>query len=427
MPSHGPSIFVAFGAVCLAACGGGGGGTPPPPPAHQIAKSSGDSQVANVGTLVQLQVLVTDTGGHPVADVPVAWAVGTGGGTVSAASSNSDALGVATITRTLPANAAAATTTATHAGLVGSPVTFTSFAQVNGAFRIEKFANDSQTDTVLATLGNPFRVHITDYQNNNVATYTVNWSVTSGGGSVGAPTSNTDGSGVAQIFRTLGAAAGTQTTRASVTGLIGDPITFTATANPGTAHDLALNSRSATSGAPNATLTFSVKSTDAHGNLVNGVIVDWAAVAGGGSVSKAVDTTKFGLSSITHMLGGSVGQDTVTATANPTLTGSPVVFGSTITSAPLTATDTVVSDMFIPTNVTIASGGTITWQWNSGAISHNVTFEDTGTLGTGSGNKSGTMTFSKTLTSVAPGVYRFRCTIHSTDFATGMVGTITVQ
>jgi len=165
MPSRGPSILVVFGAVCLAACGGGGGGgTPPPPPASQIAKFAGDSQVANVATQVQLQVLVTDTGGHAVADVPVAWTA-VGGGSVSAASSNSDALGVASIMRTLPASAATVTTTATKVGLTGSPITFTSVAQVNGAYRIQKFANDSQTDTVLAQLGNPFRVHVLDYQN----------------------------------------------------------------------------------------------------------------------------------------------------------------------------------------------------------------------------------------------------------------------
>ena len=416
MPSRGPSILVVFSAVGLAACGGGGGGTPPPPPASHIAKFAGDSQVANVATQVQLQVIVTDTGGHAVADVPVAWAA-LSGGSVSAASSNSDALGVATIMRTLPAGAATVTTTATKSGLTGSPVTFTSVAQVNGAYRIQKFANDSQTDTVLATLGNPFRVHVTDYQNNNVASYTVNWSATS----------SPDGSGIAQNTRTLGSAAGTQTTRASVTGLIGDPITFTATANAGQAHGLALNTRSGTSGAPNATLTFSVRSTDAYGNLVNGVIVDWAAVAGGGSVSKAVDTTKSGLSTITHMLGGSVGQDTVTATANPALAGSPVVFGSTITTAPASASDTVGSggDVFSPTNVVIASGGTITWVWNSGGITHNVTFQETA-LSTGSGNKT-SGTFFKTLTGIAPGTYHFRCTIHSTDFSTGMVGTITVQ
>ena len=425
MPSRGRSILAAFGVACAAACGGGGGGTPPPPPASQIAKFSGDSQVAQVSTQVQLQVLVTDTGGHPVADVPVAWAA-SGGGSVSAASSNSDALGVATINRTLPASAATVTTTATKAGLSGSPVTFTSVAQVNGAYRIQKFANDSQSDTVLAALAAPFRVHVTDYLNNNVTGYSVNWSAATGGGSVPA-TSSTDGSGIAENTRTLGATAGTQTTTASVTGLIGSPVTFTATANPGQAAALALNSRSATSGAPNANLTFSVKSTDAHGNLVNGVIVDWAAVAGGGGVSKSVDTTKLGVSTITHMLGPSVGQDTVTATANPTLTGSPVVFASTISTAPIAATDSVLNDFFKPDTIVIASGGTITWKWNSGGIGHNVTFENTGALGTGSATQSGTTTFVKTFTSVTPGTYRFECTIHGSGFTTGMVGVIIVQ
>ncbi|HEY6808353.1 MAG TPA: hypothetical protein VI160_06135, partial [Gemmatimonadales bacterium] len=254
MPSRGTSRCVVVALVALgAACGGGGGGTPPPPPASNIAKFAGDSQVAQVATQVQLQVLVTDTGGHAVADVPVAWAA-IGGGTVSGSSSNSDALGVATIMRTLPASAATVTTTATKVGLTGSPVTFTSIAQVNGAYRIQKFANDSQTDTVLTTLGGPFRVHVLDYQNNNVASYTVNWSVTGGGGSVGAPTSNTDGSGIAQIVRTLGGTAGTQTAQANVTGLIGTPITFTAFATHGQVTTFAANNQSDTTGVVGTTL-----------------------------------------------------------------------------------------------------------------------------------------------------------------------------
>jgi plastocyanin len=427
MPSRGPSICVLFAVVSLAACGGGGGGAKPPPPANPIAKFAGDSQVANVATQVQLQVIAKDASGSPVAGVPVAWAA-QGGGTVSAASSNSDALGVATITRTLPANAATVTTTATKNGLSGSPVTFTSVAQVNGAYRIQKFANDSQTDTVLATLGAPFRVHVTDYLNNNVASYMVNWTVTGGGGSVGAPTSTTDGSGVAQIFRTLGATAGNQTASASVTGLIGSPIAFTGIATPGHAAQLAFNSQSATTGTPSAMVTLSVKALDAHGNGRAGVRVDWAAILGGGSVTPAVDTTNaIGLATVSHTLGGSAGQDTVTATSTPTLTGSPVKFATTITTAPLTASDTVGAgglDVFSPTNVVIASGGTITWTWNGG-IQHNVTFQEAA-LGAGSGNKA-TGTFPKTLTGIAPGTYHFRCTIHSTDFATGMVGTITVQ
>jgi plastocyanin len=427
MPSRGPSILVILGAACLAACGGGGGGTPPPPPASHIAKYTGDSQVANVATQVQLQVLVTDTGGHAVADVPVAWAA-LGGGSVSAASSNSDALGVATIMRTLPSGAATVTTTATKAGLTGSPVTFTSVAQVNGAYRIQKFANDSQTDTVLATLGNPFRVHVTDYQNNNVASYTVNWNVTAGGGSVGAPTSNTDGSGIAQIFRTLGGTAGIQTAQASVTGLIGSPVTFTGIATPGHAAQLSFNSQNPTSGAPSSTVTLSVKALDAQGNGVAGIRVDWTATAGGGLIAPAVDTTNaIGVAAVSHTLSDSTRPDTVTATSTPALTGSPVKFGTTIATAPLTATDSVLNDVFVPDTIRIASGGTITWKWNSGAISHNVTFENSAVLGSPSATQSGTPTFSRTLTSVAPGTYRFECTIHGVTYTSGMVGVIIVQ
>ncbi len=424
MPSRGPSICLVFAALSLAACGGGGGGTNPPPPASQIAKSAGDSQVANIATQVQLQVIVKDTGGSPVADVPVAWAA-QGGGTVSAASSNSDALGIATITRTLPANAATVTTTATKAGLSGSPVTFTSIAQVNGAYRIQKFANDSQTDTVLATLGNPFRVHVLDYLNNNVASYTVNWTVTGGGGSVGSPTSNTDGSGVAQIFRTLGPTAGSQAANAAVTGLIGSPITFTGIATHGNPAQLVFNNQSATTGAPSATVTLSVKAQDAHGNGTAGVRVDWAATAGAGLVVPAVDTTNAqGVAATTHTLSDSTRPDSVTATSTPALTGSPVKFATTITTAPMAFTDTVITSDFVPANITIAQGGTITWTWNAGGVTHNVTFEDAG-LGAGSGNKS-TGTFAKMIT-VAPGVYRFECTIHGIGYTTGMVGTITVQ
>lgn len=421
MPSRGPSILVVFGAVCLAACGGGGGGgTPPPPPAHQIAKSSGDSQVANVSSLVQLQVLVTDTGGHAVADVPVAWAA-VGGGTVSAASSNSDALGIATITRTLPTNAATVTTTATKAGLVGSPVTFTSIAQVNGAYRIQKFANDSQTDTVLSTLGAPYRVHVLDYQNNNVASYTVNWSV-GGGGSVGSPTSNTDGSGIAQIFRTFGGTAGTQTASASVPGLIGSPITFTGTATHGQATTFAINNQSDTTGVVNTTLSYGVKATDGHGNPVSGVAVAWAVVAGGGSNNPTSNSTAVnGVAITTHTLGPSAGPDTVTATSTPGLTG-PVTFAARITTAPLTASVTVGPGIvFAPDSVTIAIGGTVTWTWAVGSISHSVQWETApGTLPTSSLTMT-TGSYGHMFTQA--GTYTYDCAVHGS----AMSGIVVVQ
>lgn len=423
MPSRGPSALVVFSAVCLAACGGGDGGTPPPPPASQIAKFAGDSQVAQVATQVQLQVLVTDTGGHAVADVPVAWAA-TGGGTVSAASSNSDALGVATIMRTLPASAATVTTTATKVGLTGSPVTFTSIAQVNGAYRIQKFANDSQTDTVLATLGNPFRVHVLDYQNNNVASYTVNWSVTGGGGSVGAPTSNTDGSGIAQIFRTLGGTAGTQLAQANVTGLIGTPITFTGIATPGQPANVIFNSQNPTSGAPSSDVTLSVKARDAHGNGVAGIRIDWAATAGGGLVAPDVDTTNAqGIATTLHTLSDSTRPDTVTATSTPALTGSPVAFSTDIVIT-TTVSVSIDDDFFSPATDTIAVGDSVQWT-NNGGLSHTVTSGNGSPTTYDSGTLAPTATFTHVYTTA--GTYPYYCKFHGAANGTGMHGTIVVK
>ncbi|HYR30885.1 MAG TPA: Ig-like domain-containing protein [Gemmatimonadales bacterium] len=419
MPSRGLSILVAFGAACLAACGGGG--TPSPPPAHQIAKSTGDSQVVNVGTQVQLQVLVTDTGGHPVADVPVAWAAV--GGALSVASSNSDALGIATITLTLPASAATVTTTATKVGLVGSPVTFTSFAQVNGAYRIQKFANDSQTDTVLSTLGNPFRVHVTDYQGNNVTTYTVNWAATGGGGAVGAPTSNTDGSGIAQITRTLGATAGPQTASAAVTGLIGSPITFTGIATHGHATTFALNNQSDTTGIVSSTLSYGVEASDAHGNPVSGISVAWAVVAGGGSNNPTSNSTAVnGVAVTAHTLGSSAGPDTVTATSTPALTGSPVSFAARITALPLAAAVTVGPGIvFAPDSVRIAVGGKVTWTWAPASLSHSVEWLTApGTLPT---NSSIMTSGSYFITFTQAGTYTYDCIVHGS----AMSGKVVVQ
>src|SRR5206468_10846138 len=151
----------------------------------------------------------------------------------------------------------------------------------------------------------------------------------------------TDGSGIAQITRTLGATAGPQTARATVTGLIGNPITFTGIATPGNPANLVFNSQNPTTAAPSGTVTLSVKGRDAHGNGVAHIRVDWAATAGGGLITPAVDSTNAqGIATVSHTVVDTVGPDTVTATSTPVLSGSPVKFATTITAAPLALTDT---------------------------------------------------------------------------------------
>lgn len=63
---------------------------------------------------------------------------------------------------------------------------------------------------------------------------------------------------------------------------------------------------------------------------------------------------------------------------------------------------------------------TVEWSFSDGP--HNVTFE----TGTTSGNLTAGSTFERDFSNSQAGVYRYRCTLHSSDFLTGQVGQIVV-
>lgn len=74
---------------------------------------------------------------------------------------------------------------------------------------------------------------------------------------------------------------------------------------------------------------------------------------------------------------------------------------------------------FTPATTTVSATDTLVL-WGFAGGPHNVTFEDGAPA---SGNRSGG-TFTRNYASVAAGTHRFRCAVHSTDFLTGMVGTV---
>ncbi len=81
------------------------------------------------------------------------------------------------------------------------------------------------------------------------------------------------------------------------------------------------------------------------------------------------------------------------------------------------------NNTFTPSNGSVTSGGTVTWNWAAGSVTHNVTFEDgqmnSGNLSSGS--------HSRTFPTVTSGTtFRYRCDIHSSSFTSGMVGQIVV-
>ncbi len=75
---------------------------------------------------------------------------------------------------------------------------------------------------------------------------------------------------------------------------------------------------------------------------------------------------------------------------------------------------------FSPSNLSVTTGS-VTWTWNSGAVTHNVTFED----GTDNSGDRASGTHSRTFSTA--GSYRYRCTIHSTSFTSGMIGQVAVS
>jgi hypothetical protein len=80
------------------------------------------------------------------------------------------------------------------------------------------FSGDNQTSTGSAPLPNPVIVELVDGTGRNVSGVTVQFTVTTGGGSISPLTVTTNASGQAQAVWTLGPAAGTQTLTAGAVG-----------------------------------------------------------------------------------------------------------------------------------------------------------------------------------------------------------------
>ncbi len=307
--------------------------------AATIAATSVTTQSTTAGTAVSAppSVRVADAFGNPVAGVAVTFAVTAGGGVINATTVNTSALGVAALTSwTLGATAGVNTVTATAAGLTGSPVAFSATGTVGAAANIIAASVVSQSATVGTAVGAPPSIRVRDAVGNGVSGVAVTFTLTSGGGSI-APASPatviSNASGLATLTSwTLGSLAGANTITATATGLSGSPVVFSATGIAGSATAIAANSvltQSATAGTA-VTTPPSVLVTDVGGNPVAGVIVNFAAATGGGSVSPAsIATSATGIATLTTWtLGAAAGANTVTATVAG-LSGSPVTFSAT--------------------------------------------------------------------------------------------------
>ncbi len=205
---------------------------------NTLSLVSGNTQTGTAGTALAnpYVVLVRNAAGQPVSGITVNWAIVTGGGSI-AGTSLTNSSGQASATHTLGSTVGAHRVTASVAGATGSPITFDATATAvppPPATRIALVSGNSQSDTISATLAQPYVVLVTNAASNPVAGVTVTWSVTGAtDGSITPFSAQTDALGRASASHKLGTIVGAHSVTASAQGLQGSPITFTSTATHG--------------------------------------------------------------------------------------------------------------------------------------------------------------------------------------------------
>jgi alpha-tubulin suppressor-like RCC1 family protein len=128
----GQALRLVLIAAGVASCAGGDPVGPTAGVPTAITMVGGDGQVAQISTTLtqDFVVRVDDVNGNPVGNIPVIWAVTSGGGSITPASDPTDANGLSQARLTLGSTAGANTASATVTG-IGS-VTFTATGTTGG-------------------------------------------------------------------------------------------------------------------------------------------------------------------------------------------------------------------------------------------------------------------------------------------------------
>jgi plastocyanin len=281
------------------------------------------------------------------------------------------------------------------------------------------FGGNNQVSPAGQQLATALGVIARNTSGNPVGGVTVNWAVTSGGGSVAPMSTTTDSGGRASSNWTLGPNAGTQTATATVTGLA--PVTFTAIGRiQGAVTVGAKFQRQLLDTVLATTPDFPViaQALNESNVPVQGVIVNWTA-SGGGAVSQAVDTTDAGgESQVNYTYGATAGtygaQATVTglvgSPVNFTLTagaGNPTVLaghaGNNLNAAP--GTQVIHTVITRDSHGNPRNGVTIDWALGTGGGSLSTNQNITGGDGTASVTRTiGLTNPNQTVTATAAGL-----------------------
>jgi len=222
----GATEFQALELALLARISSGGISPPGPEATKYLVTSSDYAPAAGDGVTITAQL--SDASNNPVATAGliVTWSKTGAGGSFGSPTSVTNASGIATVTFTtsITAGTVYVVTGTDNNGLTGSTSNITSVAGPAAKYIVTA---DDYTPDALQVVA--ITAQLTDVNNNPVSTagLVVTWSKTGTGGSFSAPTSNTNGSGIATINFTaqIGTYAVTATDTNAMTGTTANIVT----------------------------------------------------------------------------------------------------------------------------------------------------------------------------------------------------------
>ena len=364
----------------------------PGPATQYLVGSSSYGPVA--GNSVTITAQLADANGNAVSTsgLTVNWSKTGAGGSLGSPSSTTNGSGVATVSFTTSTVAGTAHTVTGDDGTRNG--TTSAITTVPGA--ATQYLVGSSSYGPVAGNSVTITAQLADTNGNAVSTsgLTVNWSKTGAGGSLGSPSSTTNGSGVATVSFTTSTVAGTAHT---VTGDDGtrNGTTSAITTVPGVAATLSLSGTPASVTAGNAA-SVTVTAKDANGNTATGYVgtVHFTSTDGGASLPG--DYTFTGGDAGAHTFSNAYTLQTAgsrTVTATDTVTGTITGTSAAITVNSAGATTLVLSAT--PASVTAGTTGSVT-----------VTARDA--FGNTAAGYTGTVHFTSTDgAAVLPGDYAF--------------------
>jgi YVTN family beta-propeller protein len=216
----------ALTVLSFSACGGGGTepGSIGPPAA--VVVSAGNQQTGQAGALLPAPIAakVTDGGGRGVPNIPVAFAVSVGGGSIETTSGRTNGAGIATATWRVGILAGrqeqvVASVLDTLTGALVDTAIFVATVAAGPPASVFSIGGNGIVIAIGQTTPVILRALVRDAFGNRVSGATVNWTVAEGQATLAAATSVSSVQGEATNTLTPGQTAGNIVVRASVAGV----------------------------------------------------------------------------------------------------------------------------------------------------------------------------------------------------------------